>query len=98
MRNIIDLEDVFRIADHILKNGLFLNDTVNIANEMNYSVAYLVTCIEAFTGKKAIFSEKEKGGGFDIDISRILPIYGSLGIRFGERYLPQLLEKYYPKT
>jgi nucleoside-diphosphate-sugar epimerase len=96
-RNIIDLADVFRIADHILKNNLFLNQIINIANEINYPVGYIVKCMEAFSGKKAIFSKRKKGGAFKIDTSDIVPICKSLNIGFGENYLPQLLEKYYPK-
>ncbi|HMH20589.1 MAG TPA: NAD-dependent epimerase/dehydratase family protein [Puia sp.] len=96
-RNIIDAEDVYRIADHILKNELFTNQVINIANDKNYPVPYLVACIEAHTGKKAIFSEKERGQPFRIDISETLPICRQLKIGFGENYLPQLLEKYYPK-
>jgi nucleoside-diphosphate-sugar epimerase len=94
-RNIIDLDDVFRIADHILKNNLFLNRVVNIANEKNYPVGYIVKCIEEFSGTSAVFSEKEKGGAFKIDISDITPICQSLNIGFGKDYLPQLLKKYY---
>jgi nucleoside-diphosphate-sugar epimerase len=96
-RNIIDVEDVFRIADHILKNGLFVNGAVNIANDKNYPVRYIVECIEAHTGRKAVFVEKERGQHFRTDISEILPICRLLKIGFGENYLPQLLEKYYPK-
>jgi nucleoside-diphosphate-sugar epimerase len=96
-RNIIDLEDVFRIADHILQNGLFSNQLTNIANEKNYSMDYLVKSMEAFTGKRAVFKEKNRGGAFTIDISDILPVCGLLGIGFGDNYLPKLLEKYYSK-
>jgi nucleoside-diphosphate-sugar epimerase len=97
-RNIIDLADVFRVADHILQNGLFLNRVTNIANEKNYPLDYLVKSMETFTGKTAIFEERNKGGAFRIDISDILPICRSLKIGFGENYLPHLLEKYYPKN
>lgn len=96
-RNIIDVDDVFRVTDHILEKDLFVNRVINIANEKNYPVVYIVACIEAWCQKKAIFREKEKGGRFGIDISDILPVYRALNIRFGEDYLPHLLEKYYPR-
>jgi len=96
-RNIIDVEDVYRIADHILKNGLFMNRIINIANDKNYPVPYIVECIEAHTGRKANFSEIERGRPFRIDISDTLPICRLLKIGFGENYLPNLLEKYYQK-
>lgn len=96
-RNIIDVDDVFRVIDYILENDLFINRVINIANEKNYPVGYIVTCMEAWCHKKANFLEKEKGGRFVIDISDILPVYRSLKIGFGENYLPQLIEKYYPR-
>lgn len=97
-RNIIDVEDVFRIADHILKNNLFLNQVINIANERNYPVRTIVRCIEDFTGQKAQFVERERGGSFHIELSAVLPLYKKLKIEFGEDYLRMVIEKYYPKT
>jgi nucleoside-diphosphate-sugar epimerase len=96
-RNIIDVEDVFRVVSHILDNALFLNRVVNIANETNYPIEYIVACIEAWCNKKARFREKERGGKFAIDLSEILPVYRALKIEFGETYLPHLIEKYYPR-
>jgi nucleoside-diphosphate-sugar epimerase len=97
-RNIIDVADVYRIADHILQHRLFINGIVNIANPKNHAVVDIIRELERFMGKKAVYTEKEKGSGFTIDITSILPIYQSLGIRFGDDYLPQILAKYYPST
>jgi len=94
-RNIIDAEDVFRIADFILRHHLFENDTVNIANIHNYPVPYMVASIEKFCHKKAVFTEKEKGSTFEIDTTAIRDIIASLDIRFDEQYLPAVLKKYY---
>jgi nucleoside-diphosphate-sugar epimerase len=94
-RNIIDVEDAYKISDHILRNELFLGETVNIANATNYTVQYIVDCIESFCGRRAIFTEREKGGKFKIDISQTLPICQILKIDFSIDYLPTLLEKYY---
>lgn len=94
-RNIIDVEDVYRTVDHILKNNLFLNQVINIANVKNYPVVYMIKCIEDFTNKKAVFSEKEMGHSFNIDITNVRPIYKLLKIEFTKNYLPYLLEKYY---
>lgn len=96
-RNIIDTADVYRIANHILQNGLFLNEVINIANKENYPVKYIVNCIEEHTRSKANFTEIDKGGRFIIDVSAILPICDHLGIGFGASYLPQLLNKYFPR-
>ena len=94
-RNIIDVKDVFRIADYILQKGAGINQTINIANSRNYKVPYIVHCIELFYGKKSIATEKEKGMSFNINVSDILPVIELLNIRFGKNYLPELLRKYY---
>ncbi len=96
-RNIIDVEDVYKIADHILQNNLFPNQVINIANDKNYSVKYIVNCIENVCHKKANFTEKEKGAKLVIDIGEIQPILRSLEIKFDDDYLPKLLLKYYQK-
>lgn len=94
-RNIIDVDDAFRVADHILQHELFANQVINIANTSNYPVGYIVECIETFCGKKAIYEEKEKGDGIHIDLSEVQPIYQALQLDFGKDYLPRLLEKYF---
>jgi nucleoside-diphosphate-sugar epimerase len=94
-RNIIDVEDVYRVADYIMKNKIRVNHITNIANVRNYTVPYIVRCIESFHQKKAMMTEKEKGVPFKIDVSDILPVCEELNIRFGNDYLPELLKKYY---
>ena len=94
-RNIIDVEDVYRVADYLLKNKIRVNQITNIANIRNYTVPYIVQCIESFHQKKARMTEKEKGVPFKIDVSEILPVFEKLNIRFGDDYLPKLLKKYY---
>lgn len=94
-RNIIDVEDVFSIVDHILKNSLFQNHVVNIANTKNYAVLDIVKSIEKFSGKKAVYTRISKGAKFKIDVSLIQPICERLGIEFGNDYLSGLLKKYY---
>jgi len=96
-RNVIDITDVFNTVDHVLKNDLFTNNIVNIANTNNYPVRYIISCIEHFCDEKAIYTEIEKGVKFSIDLADILPVYSLLNIEFGDGYLPHLLEKYYSK-
>jgi nucleoside-diphosphate-sugar epimerase len=94
-RNLIDVEDVFAISNHILKNNLFLNRVVNIANPKNYPVPYIVKSIEAFCNKKANFTKINKGAKFNIDTSLISALCEFLNIEFSSDYLLQLLKKYY---
>jgi len=94
-RNIIDIEDVYDIINYILEQGILRNQTVNVANPVNYTVPYILHCFESYYHKKAFALEKDKGVPFQIDISDIKPVIALLGIRFGDNYLPELLKKYY---
>lgn len=94
-RNIIDVTDVFRIVDYVIQNNILLNQTMNVANPSNYTVSYIVRCLESFYQKKALALERERGVPYRIDVSYMLPVIEFLGIRFAENYLPELLKKYY---
>lgn len=94
-RNIIDIDDVVRTVDLILQQGLFNNEIVNIANTGNYTVPYIVACMEECLQVKGIYTEKEKGGHFTIDTSAVQPVFQELGIHFNVDYLPALLQKYF---
>ena len=94
-RNIIDIGDMYSIADDILQQKIFLNSTINIANPENYSVPFIINQIEAHLHKKAICNEIEKGDDYNIDISLIEPNIKKLNIHFNDDYLASLLKKYY---
>ena len=95
-RNIIDIDHAYLIIDHILKNNLFPNRVINIANPVNHPVKKIIETIEIFLNIKSNYIEIDKGTCFDIDSSLIQPITRELGIRFGPEYLRHLLNKYYP--
>lgn len=94
-RNIIGIDDLFSIADHILKEEKKSNTTVNIANPNNYPVPFIINSIEKHLQKKAIVSQIKKGGNYKIDISAIEPVIKKLNIHFDDDYLISLLKKYY---
>lgn len=94
-RNIIDVEDVFRIADHLLQHHLAINRTLNIANTESYPVTYIVKSIEDFCGKKGIYTLADKGGPVTIDTHAIAAVCRQLDIHFEEGYLTDILKKYY---
>ena len=94
-RNLIDVDDFFSITDHILRNRLFLNRLINIANPINNNVQEIVAAAEKLFDKKANYQPIPKGGSFNIDISDIRTIIEQLNIKFGEGYLETLLRKYY---
>jgi nucleoside-diphosphate-sugar epimerase len=94
-RNLIDIDDMYTIANHILQNQLFSNQITNIASPFNYSVDKIVATIEKYSGVKANYTSINKGVAFKIDISAIKSIIQNLQIEFGEDYLDKMIMKYY---
>ena len=94
-RNIIDTEDVFRIADYMLQHKLAVNRTINIANTESYPVQYIVSSIEDFCGTKGIYTLEDRGGQVIIDTRDIAAVCKELDIHFGAGYLQKILTKYY---
>jgi nucleoside-diphosphate-sugar epimerase len=94
-RNLIDIDDMYRIADHILQNRFNPNTIINIANPTMYRVKEIISAIESWWKVKANYIAIEKGNPFTIDISVIAPVINSLSIRFDKDYLINLLRKYY---
>lgn len=94
-RNLIDIDDMYAITDHILQQKIFHNKIINIANPKSYTVKEIITTLESTAGKKANYITMSKGKDFCIDISLLLPLIKKLKLRFGKRYLKSLLNKYY---
>lgn len=64
-RNIIDVEDVFKVCDYILKENIFVKTTVNVMNIVNYKVSDIVSLIEEIGGRKGVFTEIDKVGDWE---------------------------------
>ena len=94
-RNLIDIDDMYKIADDILKKGVVQNQVINIANTQNYTTQEIITAIENLWNTKANYIPILKGNPLTIDLSAIRPIMKELGIRFGKNYLTSSLRKYY---
>ena len=94
-RNIIGIDDMFRLVNYFLQENKVSNSVINIANPKNYSVPYIITTIEKHLHKKGIYNEVERGDHYNIDISVIKPIIKKLNIQFNDNYLDLLLKKYY---
>ena len=94
-RNLIDVDDFFKIVNHILRNNLFSNRVVNIANPQNYQVQQIVAETEQYYNTKGNYDLIPKGCNFNINISDIAPYFDELQLDFGQDYLKKLLAKYY---
>jgi UDP-2-acetamido-2,6-beta-L-arabino-hexul-4-ose reductase len=95
VRNIIDVDDMYKIIDYIIDNTLFPNSIINIANPISYLAPDIVATIEAIFNKKGNFTIQEKGTSFKIDINPIAAIINKVGVVFGEDYLKNTILKYY---
>ena len=80
-RNLVDVDDAYLIIDHILKNNLFPNQVINIANPMNYPVTEIISALESFLGIKSNYIKIDKGNCFEIDISMMKPVADDLKIK-----------------
>ena len=94
-RNIIDIDDVYFIADSLLKNNLKISHPVNIASPVSYPVKEIVSAIETFLNIKSNYTEVSKGSCFGIDLPDIHPILEKSGTKYNAEYLTELLSKYF---
>ena len=98
IRNLIDIDDMYRIVDHILKNRVDQNKIINIANEGSYTTTEIITTIETFLDTRANYIPIAKGNAFIIDASATKAIINELDIHFEKDYLTNLLRKYYTRS
>lgn len=96
-RNLIDLDEVYRVVTSCIAEPTTWNRTILVANPHSISPLQLVQAIEAHIGRRARYELVDKGIPF------VLPTNG-VGTRLPptdahwqpERYLARLLQKYYP--
>ncbi len=82
-RNLIALDDIYKIIDYILVNKLNNNQIVNVANAHNISIVDFIRIVEDVLGKKSKMKIVSKGFPFDkIDITIIKPYLKLLNICF----------------
>jgi len=95
-RNLIDIDDIYAIADYLITNRTFMNKSINLANPYNMSVFDILKTVELFFDKKAKYVSYNKGTDYAIDISDVEPYLTKIGVKFGKKeYLLSLLRKYY---
>lgn len=94
-RNIIDLNDLVKITDYLVKHPVYHQKKINIANPVSYPVSYLVEQIESFFEIMAKATIEEKGSFFSIDISEISEIINALSLQFDDLYIRRILNKYF---
>jgi nucleoside-diphosphate-sugar epimerase len=94
-RNIIDVDDVARIATDLMATELACGEIINIANSHNSSIVDIVKAMEAVLGHPAIFDIIERGAGYAIATDRIQQSLHRCRISFSGDYLYRTIRKYY---
>lgn len=94
-KNLIDIDDVYQIANEILGRGAFSNEIINIASPSKTTVLELVQVIESYFNRSAQYQIVSKGMSYDIDTSHIDAIFRRLNIDFGPDYLKRAIDKYF---
>jgi len=95
-RNIIDIDDMYTVCHEILEKQLFSNSIINIANQHNYTVPYIIESIERHFGVQGKYTWLDKGDAPRIDVSAIKPFFDKFNINFDGHYLQKILQKYFP--
>lgn len=97
-RNLIDVDDVFKIVDYCITRKLFENSVVNIATPFYLSPLQIVLYLEKIMNKKALYKIIDEGASYHIDISKITPHIISSGVFFDKEYPFRVLQKYQKDT
>ena len=95
-KNILDIEDVLKITDFIIKNNFKKKKIYNVINTTYYSVYEIVREIEDLLSAKGIFyvSEKEDIHKKIIPDQFYLNILETIGVNFDDKYLSRVIKKY----
>ncbi|MDB5242827.1 MAG: hypothetical protein JWP57_3452 [Spirosoma sp.] len=97
-RNLIDLDDVYRVVTDYIAKPAGWNQTILVANPYSISPLALVQAIETHTGQRAQYELVDKGIPFALSADSLSD---QLQVTAGsywqpERYVAHLLKKYYP--
>lgn len=93
-RNIINVNDVFRIASYCINNEIYINEITNIATSNNVFVVELVHYIEKITSCKAFYDLIDFGEPQNIDISAIKALFNQADI-LEKEYTFNVLKEYF---
>lgn len=91
---VIDVDNVYRIIDYIIKNDP-KNKIYNLTAGVKLSALEILNYVEEFLGKKASYDIVEKGDDFVFNDESTFKIRAKLGINENSDHLPNLLNKYY---
>lgn len=94
-RNIIDIDDVYSIAHHLIARKIYANRIVNIASPFSTAVPDFVALLEGYFGRNGSYVRSARGSNYSPDTSAIKAVIAQLGIDFGPGYLLKAVDKYF---
>lgn len=96
-RNLIDLDDVYRVVTGCIAEPTTWNRIVLVANPYSISPLALVQAIEAHTGQRARYELADKGVPFVLSVDSLSDQVLATDSNWQpEHYVARLLKKYYP--
>lgn len=96
-RNIIDVDDMARVALDLILTECAAGETINVAAPRSATIGEIVVAMEQVLGRHAIYDSIDRGSAYLIDILRIRPSLHRLGLSFPPGYLHDVITKYYAR-
>ena len=94
-RNIIDVDDVVRIAIGLALEEGVRRESINVAKFLDSAMVDIVELMAKVVGKKAIYDCLDRGDAYPIDTRRIREVAPRCGVIFGPKYLEIVIRKYF---
>jgi nucleoside-diphosphate-sugar epimerase len=93
-RNLIDIDDVVKVATRILQDDAIPERVVSIAAEQSVPMPGIVACLEQVLGKKALAEVRPLGAPMPVDTAICRRVAMEMGLDLGAGYLEKVLRKY----
>ncbi len=95
MRNVVDSDDVARVAPLLVDAPALRNAVVDVAAPTSHGMPAIVAAMERVVGKPAVFESIDRGGGEALDPQPMAAWWALAGVSFGDGYLDRVLIRYY---
>ncbi len=94
-RNLIDIDDVVRIAHQLLEEHRVEGEVTSIARPYSTKMPHIVATFERVLGTTANCTLIDAGESFDIETAKAASVAEAQGIDFSAGYLDEVIAKYY---
>ena len=94
-RNLIDVVHAAAIISNLVRTGQSLNMVLNVGSPIHILVPGLVSIFETVLRKNGDYEMASSGSAYIFDTKEAENIASRIGIRFHDRYVEELISKYY---